>query len=202
MIDKRLALACLLLATATPLHAHLLKVFAFAEGERIEGRAYFAGGARAKGAAVEVLAPDGRVLAALRTDDDGEFSYQANAAIDHRIRVDSGDGHVAEWTVPATELEIAAPAAGDPDRPAAPTESTPEATPAETAAASVPATESPGDLEVLIERAVARQVRPLREQLVAYEEQVRLHDILGGLGYILGLAGLAAWWQASRRRGR
>ncbi|AGA89760.1 hypothetical protein Thimo_0930 [Thioflavicoccus mobilis 8321] len=201
MIDKRLALACLLLATATPLHAHLLKVFAFAEGQRIEGRAYFAGGARAKGAAVEVLAPDGRVLAALRTDDEGEFSYRASAPVDHRIRVDSGDGHVAEWTVHGEELAIESPRADDPD--GAPRSNEPTGTATEPAAtARTTDMAAPADLDFLIERAVARQVRPLREQLIAYEERVRLHDILGGLGYILGLAGLAAWWRAGRRRGR
>lgn len=48
-------------------------------------------------------------------------------------------------------------------------------------------------LENLITKAVAQQIRPLREQLNAYEDQVRLRDIVGGIGYIVGLAGLAMW---------
>ena len=47
------------------------------------------------------------------------------------------------------------------------------------------------DLQQQIETALARQLRPLREQLDAWQEQIWLHDILGGLGYIIGLAGLA-----------
>jgi nickel transport protein len=50
----------------------------------------------------------------------------------------------------------------------------------------------------MIERAVARQVRPLREELMAAQDQARLHDILGGIGYILGLTGIALWWRARR----
>ncbi|MBK5965704.1 hypothetical protein CCR95_16830, partial [Thiocystis minor] len=49
-----------------------------------------------------------------------------------------------------------------------------------------------------IDQAVARQVRPLREQLIAAQDEVRLRDILGGLGYILGLTGLALWWRSRR----
>jgi hypothetical protein len=56
-------------------------------------------------------------------------------------------------------------------------------------------------LEAAIERAVARQIGPLREQLLAAQERVLLRDVLGGLGYILGLTGLALWW-TSRGRAR
>jgi nickel transport protein len=56
-------------------------------------------------------------------------------------------------------------------------------------------------LESAIERAVARQIRPLREQLVAAEDRIRLQDILGGIGYIMGLTGLALWWASRRRSG-
>lgn len=50
-----------------------------------------------------------------------------------------------------------------------------------------------------IEQAVARAVRPLREQLALERERARLRDVLGGIGYILGLAGLWAWWRARDR---
>jgi nickel transport protein len=56
-------------------------------------------------------------------------------------------------------------------------------------------------VESAIERAVARQIRPLREQLVAAEDRIRLQDILGGIGYIIGLTGLALWWRSRRRSG-
>jgi nickel transport protein len=51
-----------------------------------------------------------------------------------------------------------------------------------------------------VEQAVARQLGPLRDALRACEEQRRLRDILGGLGYIVGLAGLGLWWRSRRRR--
>lgn len=45
-------------------------------------------------------------------------------------------------------------------------------------------------LEAAVARAVASQVNPLREQIAAYEDRLRLHDILGGIGWIVGVAGL------------
>jgi nickel transport protein len=44
----------------------------------------------------------------------------------------------------------------------------------------------------------------LREELIAAQDAYRLQDILGGVGYIFGVAGLALWWRARRfgsRRG-
>jgi nickel transport protein len=52
----------------------------------------------------------------------------------------------------------------------------------------------------MIERAVARQVGPLREQLAGYEDTVRRHDVLGGLGYILGITGIACYLIARHNR--
>ena len=55
-----------------------------------------------------------------------------------------------------------------------------------------------GDLEDMVERAVARHVRPLRRQIEAYEHKIRLHDVLGGIGYILGIAGILFFVRARR----
>jgi nickel transport protein len=57
------------------------------------------------------------------------------------------------------------------------------------------------DLAVLVEQAVARQIRPLREELAGAQGQASLRDVLGGVGYILGLAGLLAWWRSRRASG-
>lgn len=51
-----------------------------------------------------------------------------------------------------------------------------------------------------LEQAVARQVLPLREALAEAQAQASLRDLLGGLGYIAGLAGFALWWTRRRER--
>ena len=50
----------------------------------------------------------------------------------------------------------------------------------------------PGSIDDKIEASVERHIGALQEQLHGYERQTRLRDVLGGIGYILGLAGLIA----------
>ncbi|MCF7984836.1 MAG: hypothetical protein K9L70_10570 [Thiohalocapsa sp.] len=64
----------------------------------------------------------------------------------------------------------------------------------------VPAPTAPdAALVAAVEAAVARQIRPLREELAEARGQAAFRDVLGGIGYIVGLAGLLLWW---RGRGR
>jgi nickel transport protein len=49
------------------------------------------------------------------------------------------------------------------------------------------------ELEQAIDHAVARHIGPLREQLDAFEDAIRFRDILGGLGWIVGVTGIACY---------
>jgi nickel transport protein len=177
--------------------AHKLKVFARVEAGEIMGSVYFVGGAPASGAEVRVLRADGAVLATPATDAEGRFSYRPDAPGDYLVEADSGDGHVARWKLTAAEFApVAAQRAGQAEVADAP------GSVSGTPAASQPAPVPDRAIAALVDEAVARQVGPLREQLQAYEDKVRLHDVLGGLGYILGLAGLALWWRSRGGGGR
>lgn len=50
-----------------------------------------------------------------------------------------------------------------------------------------------------LDAALARQLRPLREQIDALENRIRLSDIIGGIGFIFGLFGCYAWIAARRK---
>jgi nickel transport protein len=161
--------------------SHGLSIFAAADGARIEGQVRFSGGGPSAQGRVRVLDPQGVVLAELQPDAEGRFDYLAVAPEDHLLVAESADGHRAEWRIAAEELAVGfepAGLAGENARGAA------------GGCADLPA----------IEQAVARAVRPLREALALERERARLRDILGGIGYILGLAGLWAW-SRSRDRG-
>ncbi|KAA6187086.1 hypothetical protein F2Q65_03985 [Thiohalocapsa marina] len=207
-----------------PAYAHKLNVFAAADGTWIEGSTYFAGGAGASGARIRVTDASGALLAELESAADGRFRFQASGPQDHRVIARIGDGHRAEWLVTAEELaggfapaqaETLAPAMtnapvadqpvldsaiGDAVTGDAATGAADSAVPV-TLAAPPPGPEAAG-LEAAIEAAVARQIaqqiRPLREELLATRDALRLQDVLGGIGYIFGLAGLALWWKARR----
>ena len=197
MADRR-HLAALLICglLSTPLPAHTLKVFAAAEGERILGEAYFVGGAPAVGAVIRIMDSGGHELARLQPDGQGQFDYRVDRRMSYRVVADSLDGHRASWTVGADELSPRLP---EPDQgsTAPGSGAAGDAGAAEPIAGNIPQC----GLEDAVERAMARQVKPLREELRAHEERVRFRDVLGGLGYIVGLAGLGVWLN-SRRGGQ
>lgn len=184
-------LMALLAVLSNAAHAHKLKVFAFAEGGRIEGTTYFVGGTPASGATVEVMGANDRLLATLVPDTAGDFSYEVDTHENHMIVANTGDGHVARWTVSAAEFTGQTSGSTEQNAYAAPSSGTADS-----------ATEPDnGELVTLVEQAVARQIQPLREQIIRNEERVRLQDIVGGIGYIMGIYGVAIWWQQRRRSG-
>ncbi len=194
MVDlRRLTLLLICLLVSPPLFAHKLKVFATAEGERILGQAYFVGGAGAGGAEIRITDGDGGELARLQPDEQGNFEYRVARPMTYRVVANSLDGHQAVWTLQAEEFSPALPAA-QPEPVADTTEPVTESD-----ATTVHRLPPQAITEASLERAVARQIRPLREALQAYEERVRLRDIIGGIGYIVGLAGLGLWWGRRRK---
>ncbi len=183
-----------LLLAASPASAHKMKVFASASGVEIDGYAYFSPGGRVQQGKVTITAPDGTVLATLTTTAEGEFQYQALRRIDHKITVDGEDGHIASTVIPAADLPPTLPApSGSAALP-----------PQGDASAILPPPSSSGqidgDLKNYLDQSLARQIRPLREQLDAYQEKIWMHDVLGGLGVILGLGGLAFGLAERRKR--
>ncbi len=175
--------------------AHRLKLFATAEGTTITGYAYFPGGGRAKRQTVQVLDAAGRRLGEVKTNDAGEFSFEATVRCDHRFIIETPDGHRSTFLVEAADLPqgLAAPASAAKEEPA----KEPAAAP-EQEAQPPPSTGPPSAVEQVVEDAVARKIRPLQEQIERLEERRRVQDILGGVGYIIGLAGIAFYLLRAR----
>jgi nickel transport protein len=172
--------ACLVLA-ALPARAHKAKCFAAADGETVAGYAWLSGGGRPRNVPYRVLAPDGTELHTGVTDANGAFAFVPREACDHTIVVDAGAGHTARFTVRAADLPARA-AASDGAEPM------PGATPAA--------------IEAAVARAVSQAVAPLRRELAAERERLRLQDIVAGLGFIAGLTGAAFFVLGARERRR
>lgn len=202
-------LAALLWAWAGPALAHKVNVFAVVQGGVITGEGYYANGSKARDCPVEVRDASGALAGQARTGADGSFSLNvpAGAAAPLTIVLKAGDGHQSDYTLTAKDLGAAQPAPPA-ATPAAPSTAT-------SAQASAPATGVPAPaaapaldearLQALVEQAAAKalegQLAPLRlelARLTAQAEGNRLRDIVGGLGWIMGLAGLAAWFKRRR----
>ncbi|MBB4264865.1 cobalt ABC transporter permease [Roseospira visakhapatnamensis] len=184
--------ALLMTTVALPARAHKVVASGYAAGEVIEGEVGFSNGDMAVDTPIEVFDPDGNKLGETRTDADGFFVFTPTQAVPHVFRANLGAGHVAEFTMDLDDLpgHLTAGAA-DPVAPGA----------IPSAGAPGPVAALPLDLTRMVADAVRAEVRPLRKELAAYKEKNDLQAVLGGIGYILGLFGLAFFLMARRRPG-
>lgn len=192
----------LAIGLAAPAQAHRANVFAYAEGDTIRIECSFSGGRAAMNAPVEIRdAASGELLATITTDRKGEAALPVPAAArenrpDLSIVLLAGQGHLGEWLLTAEEYLGAAPADAPDSQPAAATESAPAP-----AAQRQPGTVDHAALEALVARAVSREVAPMRRSLAAMADSgPTASDVFAGIGYILGLFGIAAWMK-SRKAG-
>jgi nickel transport protein len=192
-------LAVLSLLLSSPAVAHKVRIFAWQEGETIHSEAKFSGGRPAQNARILVTdQQSGRLLIEGTTDSNGLFSFPqpdpaALSGGNIEITVDSGDGHKNSWI-----FEIATTAAAT----APPTTLRVEPATAQRSEGQT-ITVSPEQLSLLIEQALDKQLTPIRRSLAeSADKDPSIQDILGGIGYILGLAGLAAYFASRQKKGR
>lgn len=173
-------------------NAHNVIFDAYVIGNQIEGEVAFGNGDAGANVPVAVKDNDGNVLATLQTDEEGIFVYNITKRTDLHFEVDAGAGHVAKKTIKAEELGAESDS-GDSEAATAASESFAEA-------ANDGMKVDSDQMKQMISKAVAQEIKPLRKQLLQYENAVRLHDALGGLGYIIGLTGLGLWYSERRKR--
>lgn len=206
-------LIALVMLPLLPAQAHNLNIFAMSNGDQITGYVYFTGGTRAKQAEVELRhgynRTDAQVLASTKADDQGNFAFSVSHRADYTVFTDTGDGHVAKFKLYADDFAENLPTA-DANAPITVKElhlaQTGSELPSDEPAATTYSTQSVGlnslnrdELTELINHAVARQVGPLREEVNSYRNDVRMSDVMGGIGVIIGIFGVSAWIVARRQ---
>ncbi|MDI3323968.1 hypothetical protein QKW35_06235 [Pontibacterium granulatum] len=170
-------------ALSVPAFGHNVVGGVYAIGNTIEGEVGFSNGDMAKaGIVVQVRNATGNLIGESVIEDEGLFAFDATKRIDHYFYADLSAGHVLELVLPADELPATLPGGSAPI-----TKSSVAAS-----SASMKGVDQVA-LEQMIEKAVAKQVKPLRKELAAYKEKASLQDVLGGIGYIFGLVGLGIW---------
>ena len=181
--------------------AHNVTVFAWVDGDTVYVESKFSGGRRSKNAPIEVYDGSGNLLLKGQTDDQGKFFFQVPQKTEMKIVLQAGMGHRAEWVVTAEDLEGFDPTATVPES-QGPTDSAPAQPPervAPTNASSAAGGPTAAEIEEAVEKVVDRKLKPVI-QLLAESRQTGpdLRDILGGIGYIIGLVGLAAYLRQRR----
>ncbi len=180
-MKKRLAyvFAVLLCLSSSAALAHGLNVFVRTEGGVEKGNAYFTGGVPAKNVKVQVVDAAGQVLGEMETDAEGNFTYSGKRPAGPVTFVASTpDGHRAESKLDGAER--AGPAQANP------------------VAAELVHDETVGAPAVASSE---KQLGEIQVALDRLEQRLWLRDVIGGIGYIFGLAGLWALWKSRQGRG-
>ena len=173
------------LAAVSPAYAHRLRVFATVEQGEIAGYAYFVGGARAKGANVMFRDSGDREVHRMNADGSGAFRWRPEAPQTVKIVVDAGEGHVATLLIDRSRFSGRSAAIAADDARAEEEGLTPV---------------HREMVETAVDAAMERHARVMLEKFEAMETRLRINDIIGGIGMIVGVAG-AALWALSRRKG-
>lgn len=188
--------ACFL---ASPALAHRVNIFAFVDGDAVEVECGFNRSQKVRQGTVEVFdAATGEKLTQGLTDDGGVFRFPVSEAMveaghDLLVRIIAGEGHQNEWTVSADELKAATVAGSAPAAvaPPAPSVSGPAA---EGASLVSSAAATPEDVERIVNAALDAKLSPLKRLLAEQAESgPSLRDVIGGIGWIFGLVGVAAY---------
>jgi nickel transport protein len=168
-------------------------VFAYHDGGQVKGEAAFDDGTAAMDANITVKDADGNLVGKTKTGSEGGFALTlSEGKPPFEVEVNDGTGHRATFSLEAAE---AAPPeeAGQP----APTPAAGEQAAPAVAVAS-------GDLLTKSEfkRILRQELKPIKSQVarMASAKKVSVRDIIGGLGWILGLVGVALWCRARKER--
>jgi nickel transport protein len=191
---KRLCLLILILLVPWPALAHKINVFAWVSGDTVTVESSFAADRPLIKGSVTVRDKKSDTLLLEGTGDKkGIFTFTIPSvakeqAMDLLITVAGGEGHQNQWLVPATEYM--------PDQLSA----APSPQPV-TIATAVPAGSENTELKEMLRDVVREELAPMKRSLAkAQEQKPSFQDIMAGLGYLMGLAGLITWLQNRPRR--
>ncbi|MDO5537866.1 MAG: hypothetical protein Q4F72_10110 [Desulfovibrionaceae bacterium] len=211
---------CLLLAAADGASAHRVNIFAWVAGGAIETESAFSSGGPARSSRVSVLdAASGSPLAEGVTDSQGRLRIAITEAMLAApkgviLRLDAGEGHQASWPVEASELAMSGSQEPMDEVRREFAEDSEEAR--RTSTAVTPEIGQQGDDDVIItdaelkavvkaalEEEMSRQLEPMRRELAMLRNpEPGLREIAGGIGWLVGLAGMAAFAMSRRRPAR
>jgi nickel transport protein len=165
-----------------PALAHKVMIFAWVEGDTVFTESKFSGGKRAINAQVIVFDIQGKQLLEGKTDHNGEFSFKIPKIADLRIVLNAAMGHKAEWTIAESEIREASgllgnKRAGESSQPLA-------------------VALSRQEIKDLFDASLDRKLRPIVRMLTESESKgPSATEIVGGIGYIFGLMGLALYFK-------
>ena len=205
------AVLVLLLCFSGVGRAHRVNIFAFADGDAIQVECYFSRNQKVRNGTLSFSDLEtGAALFEGATDEQGMFRFRPEADFlktGHGLNIllNAGEGHQSAWRMSPEALAALSPSGHSAmpvnDGRAAPAEQPPQPA-ADSRAMPVPfpaASKGAEELEALIGRVMDAKLTPIKQALARQESgEPGLKDLIGGLGWIIGLLGAAAYMKYRR----
>ena len=174
--------AIILIGSHVPALAHKVMIFAWVEGDTVFTESKFSGGKKAINAPVVIFDKDGKKLLEGKTDNKGEFSFKIPKVTDLRIVLNAAMGHKAEWTLPESEIRES----GD----------IVEKKSADETSGQIAVGLSKEEVRKIVEDSLDKKLRPIVRMITESKNtKPSLTEIIGGMGYIFGLMGVALYFK-------
>lgn len=190
--------------------AHKVNIFAYVEGEKIYTESYFNDGKKCIDSKIEVFDNQGNKLLEGLTDKEGEFSFEVPSENGNlKIVLTASMGHRAEYTIRTDELRdtmgsieesIERPISSEKRDESSLTEMISEEKEAISPEIS---SLNLNEIRSLIEDALDEKLKPImrdvREIKKSQEDKISPTEIIGGIGYIIGIFGIIAYFLSRKR---
>jgi len=182
--------------------AHRVNVFAFVEGNDVVVECSYSKSKRVRNGQITVFEGNsGATLLRGTTDDEGLFRFPVPqqsrlSGSSLRILLEAGEGHQNEWIVEAHEFLGGETPAADTPEPAV----TAESGSGETSPSRPESALTRADVEEVVGELLDARLAPIKRSLLEQNQRgPGLEEIIGGIGWIFGLVGVAAYFKSRPR---
>lgn len=192
--------------------AHRVVIFAWVEGNTVFTQSQFSDGRKVSNGDVHVFDNKNNLLLKGKTDPNGDFSFKIPQMTTLNIVLDAGMGHQGKWKL--SEKEIKSSMGMGDEKPMSKQDGT-RTDMAETSQNKPSASLTTGEnnkkpdsvillnekkLKQMIETALDKKIHPISQMLAQMQYKgPSVNDIFGGIGYILGLMGVAAYFLSRKK---
>jgi len=172
--------------------AHKVNIFAYVEGDKVYTESYFNDGKKCVDSKIEAFDNQGNKLLEGLTDGEGMFYFEIPPGDgDLKLVLTASMGHRAEYIIRADELR---------DIKGLMEENIKE--PVSAVSTEVSSFDLK-EIQLLIEDALDEKLKPvtkeMREIKKSQEDKISLTEIIGGIGYIIGIFGIVAYFLSRKR---
>lgn len=172
--------------------AHKVNIFAYVEGDKVYTESYFNDGKKCIDSRIEVFDNQGNKLLEGLTDKKGEFSFKVTSEDgDLKIVLTASMGHRAEYSISADELRGFVGLIKEENK-----------EPISIVSPEISLVDLK-EIQLIIEDTLDEKLKPIMREMKeikkSQEDKISPTEIIGGIGYIIGIFGIVAYFLSHKR---